>query len=97
MESHPEDLGLTQDSSRRQFLEEMGMQLVTPYIERRADNPTGLHHYTKQAIGQGLEREIVDPPQEVQRPMGKAPCHVVLCVLQEHLDRASTKARSTIS
>ena len=72
MENHPEDSGMTENSPRRQFLENLGMQLVMPYIERRADNPSGFHLYTRQAIEQVLERKIVDPPQEVQRPMGRS-------------------------
>ena len=47
-------------SARRQFLIDLGMALVKPYIERRAENPTGLSHHVRKAIGQVLGRRIID-------------------------------------
>ena len=66
-------------SPRRQFLIDLGMALVKPYIERRAEKPTGLSHHVRKAIGQVLGRRIVDiVPENIAPNQSRIRCK--LCV-----------------
>ena len=66
-------------SARRQFLINLGMALVKPYIERRAENPTGLSHHVRKAIGQVLGKRVVDiVPENISPNQSRIRCK--LCV-----------------
>ena len=54
-------------SARREFLIALGMELVKPYIERRAENPRGFSNHVRKTIGEVLGRNIIDPVPELKK------------------------------
>ena len=66
IENNPDYLesGSKFKGARHELLIALGMELVKPYIKRRAENPQGFSNHVRKAIGEVLGRNIIDPVPE---------------------------------
>ena len=67
-------------SARREFLIALGMELVKPYIERRAENRRCFSNHVRKAIGEVLGRNIIDPVPEQEEAETQSIPRCKLCV-----------------
>ena len=58
----------------------LGMELVKPYIERRAENPQGFSNHVRKAIGEVLGMNIIDPVLEQEEAETQSIPRCKLCV-----------------
>ena len=56
------------------------MELVKPYIERRAENPQGFSNHVRKAIGEVLGMNIIDPVLEQEEAETQSIPRCKLCV-----------------
>ena len=68
------------------------MELVKPYVERRAENPRGFSNHVIKAIGEVLGRNIIDPVPEQEEAETQSIPRCKLCV-DEACQTAGYKAK----
>ncbi|KAJ4427179.1 hypothetical protein ANN_24795 [Periplaneta americana] len=83
-------------NQRRLYLQELGLKLITPYIEKRARNVTGLQKCVISAMEGILKRKIKQTSGAKEVHGGKGRCHLCTRDCRSKIDKYNKVSKTTI-
>lgn len=81
---------------RRLFLQELGLALTIPLIERRAERLNGLQNFVLHAMENILERKLFQAVAPTQSEHGKGRCHSCCKLAKSKKEKTNKLAKTTI-
>lgn len=81
---------------RRLFLQELGLALTLPLIERRAENLNGLRNFVVHALENILQRKLVQAVVPTHSQHGKGRCHSCCKLATSKKEKTNKLAKTTI-